>query len=822
MARERGQVAMIFALFLPVVLALSGAVVGIGNWYVHAKNLQTKADAGALGGGSAWSFPCSTDASNNIVNNARYYAGPSGTPVVTPVGGNPQVGKVDSSKIHTVLNGDKYSDDDSNPAPTEFNSPSGSVCDNRILDVKMTEDNSFPLASLLPLFPDIKRHARVQIEEGAGMSGLLPIAVRVPKPLSAAALYVDETPGVNYGRILSARYFNDVCEPPNFTGCVSPMPTALDHWTTQDGSPNGNAADISNMPSQVGVVVGLSFRPKCPGANPCFNIDTTTYPTVDAMCNQGTSALVECFYATGSSTQTFRSGLQFIRSYGTNSDPPPDLLSVWFDSASGTNCTQAYFSAPVSNPCNVVLHANIDPGFGGTGSYEIRYKLVSGDTSWQEDDAPGACNNNFGANCVMTGNVASVQLDQAYARHAVAIAIYRYNLPPAVIAANGLPAQCALPSPQQACSWYYTGAGRSMTDPSGNSGAATIFANPVQRAFMGDIDKSGPVKFLHLYNVDCSTGGTILGLTETGEAASVPAGRRCFKLEMGLQGALAREQDEDPIVLNIGNTSQSSVVDCDPSLSNIKDEIQNGCGSDDGFPTYKRHDFAVTPYCPNVSSANQFFQLPQPAPWDAWAPFTCVLTQSSASVNQIQQGLNLRLFGVSNNPSCPADNAAFVPGRNYWHDANNDFTSDPDGAGPEPSQADYYTFTRSSRNHGNHLRTDDPRLVLMFITPYNSFTGNGNETFPITAIGGFYITGYGRLNGSGGWQGGAPDDPCTTGNGQGIGAGSTPPADLNMNNNGVVAWGHFVIPVDLGTSGGGTGLLCEPSSLTACVPVLVQ
>ena len=36
------------------------------------------------------------------------------------------------------------------------------ICDGsrpRRLDVKVTEDNSFPLASLIPLFPDIKRKA---------------------------------------------------------------------------------------------------------------------------------------------------------------------------------------------------------------------------------------------------------------------------------------------------------------------------------------------------------------------------------------------------------------------------------------------------------------------------------------------------------------------------------------------------------------------------------------------------------------------------------------------------------------------------------------
>jgi hypothetical protein len=821
---ERGQAAVIFALLLPMVLALGGVVIGIGNWYVHAKNLQTKADAGAFAGGSAWSFPCvSTDTS--IVDQARLYAGPTS---ITPAGVNPQVGGVPGTSVHTVLNATTWYDDDNSPqAPPEFVSPAGPVCDARILDVKVTEDNSFPLASLIPLFPDIKRKARVRIEESKSSSeGLLPLAVRVPKPLSAAALYVDETPGANYGRILSARYFTDVCEPPAFAGCVSPMPTALDHWTTADGSSNGNPADIGNMPSQVGVVVGLSFRPKCPGASPCFNIDTATYPTIDQMCNQGTSALVQCFYTTGNSTQTFQSGLQFIRGYNTNSDPPPDLLSVWLDTPIGTNCSEAYFSAPVSNPCDVMLHANVDPGFGGAGNTELRYKLVSGNTSWQQDDAPGSCNDSFGANCAMgvgaSGSI-SIQLNQAYARHAVAIAVYRYNIPLAVRQANALPDACGNNNPTAQCVWYFPdngGAQRGMNNPpTTNQGNANIFSHPVQRAFMGDINKSGPVKFLHLYYVDCTSGATILGAGVTAEAASVPAGRRCFKLEMGLQGALARDQDEQPIQLNIGATSQTAVVDCDPSISNLKDEIVQGCGGDDGFPTYKKHDFAVTPYCPTVSGANQFFSLPKSPPWSAWAPFTCVLTQSSASVNQVMQGFNERFFGVSNNPTCPADTAQFVPGRNYWHDRNNEFVGDPDGPGPEPMQADYWTFARASRNHGNHLRNDDPRFVLLFITPYNSFTGNGNETYPITAVGGFYITGYGRTSGNGSLT---VEDPCSTGNGQSVGAGNTPPPDADLSTSGAMAWGHFVVPVDLGASGGGTGILCEPSAPGSCVAVLIE
>jgi hypothetical protein len=837
-SRERGQVLVFFALLFPVFITLAAVVVAGGNWYTHAKHLQTKADASALAGGSAWSFPCTAGSDAPIVTAARDYVGShigaGGT--AYPGGYNQQVGGVPGSNIQVRLNADNWFDDEDGVDPLDFTTPSGGVCTAKTLDVKATEVNSFPLASIIPLFPDLKRKARVEIQEGAESAGpgLLPLAVRVPKPLNAAAVYVNETPGPDFGRILSAVYFNDVCEPPANANCVAGMPPGLDHWTTDNGS-GGNRATIAAMPAQVGVVVALSHRPKCPGTA-CFNIDYTqpSLDTIDEFCNQGTTAITQCYYTTGTSTQTFRSGLQFIRSWSANADPQPDLLSTWIEPPiSGSFCYQGYFSSPVSNPCIVTLRANVDPGFGGVGNTEIRYKHVSGNTGALSDDPPGGCDNNFGPGCDMPAGIATLQLNEAHARHAVAIQVLRYNI--SNWAALGLPPNCGSNQANNACSWYFTGAGRSQTSPN----AATVFANPVQRAFMGDILRSGPVKYLHLKNVDCGNGNVLFGAIVTGEAASVQSGQRCFRLEMGLQGALAREQDEYPIQINIGTTSQSAVVDCDPDKSNLKTEIEEGCGAPDGFPSYTAHDFARvdngsgpqnTPYCPDINSVNQFFDVnpPKAAPYENWPAFTCVLTQPCNNCNQITQGFHQRIFGVQNNPTCPADNALFVKGRNYWHDANNSFAADPDGAGPLLVQQDFFTFTRSSRtepgggSHPNRLRLDDPRFVLLFISPYSSFTGQGNANYPITAIGGFYITGYGSVGSPGNPQL-VVEDPCDTGNGQGVGSGNTPPPDVNISEGpAAVAWGHFVIAMNLSAPGGGNGNPCQDGATTSCVSVLVE
>ena len=104
--------------------------------------------------------------------------------------------------------------------------------------------------------------------------------------------------------------------------------------------------------------------------------------------------------------------------------------------------------------------------------------------------------------------------------------------------------------------------------------------------------------------------------------------------------------------------------------------------------------------------------------------------------------------------------------------------------------------------------------MTLFFTPYDSFGGSGQATFPVVGLGRFYITGYGRA--------GNIDDPCNGGNSSGVvGAGSLPPADLNFGNNYYV-WGHFVKDVVLAGSGSPSGVLCDPASLTPCVVSLVE
>ena len=116
-------------------------------------------------------------------------------------------------------------------------------------------------------------------------------------------------------------------------------------------------------------------------------------------------------------------------------------------------------------------------------------------------------------------------------------------------------------------------------------------------------------------------------------------------------------------------------------------------------------------------------------------------------------------------PAAPPTSATgWVKGRNYWSNANNFY--------------DANTFESGA------LRKDDPRLITLFLTGYGTFTGTGNETFPIVSFGAFYVTGWG--------QGDVTDarnieDPC---------AGNTPPPDLIIESGGAYVWGHFINTID--------------------------
>ena len=553
---------------------------------------------------------------------------------------------------------------------------------------------------------------------------------------------------------------------------------------------------------------------------------------MNQLCNQGTSTqIVQCYDGTGNwPSQAVQSGLHFLRGYPTGDagTGPPQLRSAYLENVSCPS--NGYFNSGPGTSCQVRLHVAVDLGSVMedipptppdipvqtriAANVQVRYRVVRSDGSF-------SCN--YGTNCELlagspnatgtvtfstSGTVASPHLPITGNSRGNAVAI-EIRVKGSSVSPN--PGGCGVTSNFNAnCRWFHTGNG--LVGTSVPPTDAQILAAPIQRSFMGNLDRTGAVKWLRLgADADCNG---LPPLFLDLEAASQPTGaNRCFYVDMGLQGGIARDQDEPSIALNLGTgSSQRALIDCDPNITNLKSEIVSGCL----WPSYAANKFNTTPLCPGT---NGFFTVPKAAPFDTWPPFRCVLTQTTGGANQIIQGFNERIFGDPTNPTCPADDATqWVKGRNYWHRDNNGY-DDPtfawDGNTPGDETDDW----------GNELRDDDPRLVTLFFTTYTSFTGTGNETYPIVGFGNFYVTGYGRTS-NGGWQGGAPDDPYDFGNDGDLfnGNGNEPPPDLDFSSNTTWVWGHFVkdvTPAPFTT--GGSGVLCEPqASFMPCVAVLVE
>ena len=346
------------------------------------------------------------------------------------------------------------------------------------------------------------------------------------------------------------------------------------------------------------------------------------------------------------------------------------------------------------------------------------------------------------------------------------------------------------------CQWFYTGNG--MVSTSVPPTDAQILAAPVQRSFMGSLDRTGPLQwFRSTVDQDCNLltlGDRIIGhdILSGADAASQPAGaQRCYVLEMGLAGGARRGRGRTrPSPSTSATSSQRAYIDCDPNISNLKSEIVSGCQT----PAYAANKF-------NTNPRPWFFNTPKAAPFDNWPPFRCVLTQTGNS-SQVIQGFNDRIFGVTNNPKCPNDANQYVPaGLLASHEQHVRRRHVRVGRhGPARS---------GGALKGNTLKDDDSVSYALLHDLRLVHEHRGNEVFPIlVGFGNFYVTGYGEtLNG--GWKGGKPEDPCDDGNDGNLtnGTGNEPPPSLDMSRNTRWAW-NFVNDVKPGPlTTGGSGVL---------------
>ena len=210
-----------------------------------------------------------------------------------------------------------------------------------------------------------------------------------------------------------------------------------------------------------------------------------------------------------------------------------------------------------------------------------------------------------------------------------------------------------------------------------------------------------------------------------------------FVVRLSLQPGLANATSvsSPPVALRVVG-SQNQSIDCDPAVPNLRNEIAQGC--------QPQYTINLSAPCPSYASL-----------WNTPQPWFCVKTQTGGSVGQVTQGMDDRILQGGSCAQHP----------NNWSMFPN-------------------------------LPSGDTRIVPMFVTPFGSFNGSGNDVIHVVNFATFYVTGWGH-NGNG--NGCPGDDPAPSG----------------------FIVGHFIKYVSSINTGGGT-TTCQQNAFGSCVAVLTQ
>jgi putative Flp pilus-assembly TadE/G-like protein len=198
---ERGGTIVLFAILLPTMLLALTLAIDIGNWFVHARHLQTQADAAALAGGDYFGDCFSPDAARvaaantTIQNAATKYAGNASSTYNLQIGGG-------ASRVTTLFNSKTFFRGGPGADDTEVQAPCQTL--HLMFDVKQTEvDVPYILGTLadwvvpggVTIVPAINKRARVQLRKATIVKGSLPLAVPDVDPRYVTATFVNENAG---------------------------------------------------------------------------------------------------------------------------------------------------------------------------------------------------------------------------------------------------------------------------------------------------------------------------------------------------------------------------------------------------------------------------------------------------------------------------------------------------------------------------------------------------------------------------------------------------------------------------------------------------
>ena len=222
--------------------------------------------------------------------------------------------------------------------------------------------------------------------------------------------------------------------------------------------------------------------------------------------------------------------------------------------------------------------------------------------------------------------------------------------------------------------------GNACSSSGGNKCKGTFGA--VQRAFGATNPRSGPIQVAQVWKDGVQWANALERCSSVQTACT-----HNLVVRIGIKGNLGNAASvNDPVVaLRVIGGSQNQSLDCDPKISQLKEELAVGCA-----PQYTKNAGTTCPGSPTTL-------------WGTAQPWPCVAIQTGSATNQVPAGMNRRILGDEQASSCTAPN--------NWSQFPN-------------------------------LNPQDPRIIQVFLTPYGSFDGSGSTTVPVQDFATFYVTGW--------------------------------------------------------------------------------
>ena len=783
---ERGQVIVLGAVMIPVLLLLAALVVDVGNWYTHKRQLQNRADAAAFAAaveyGKNWKACVQTadptlkaSTAQEIANSARQYAADPDAadynkPPTLPAGAPPaslyNSEIANQSKVDVAINSTSYDDNTdysdgavglNNGNPCYLHTTSDSLsAPGYWTDVRVKERDLPSLFGGIGL-PLSRNGARARVEIRPAISGTRFLPLAVPNTVITK---------------VQVRYYKECGSgAPSLIGVphdLAPLPSG-----DQSAFAIAGGGMLWGLPSDADPTVGdknKSFNLVMPSYDPAcgdyvpVGVEVRVASQDDIDLNQSCNALnnsrfADCFHR-----------LSQIRVWNDgNADNQPRIPRVSLTGGCGS-LADAYFS------------------YLPTASLDCKYDATV-EVNWGTRDDPP---NNVNANFTVKANNTTLNL-------------ISWNTAPGGTAVYGSAggAITATPGPNPvslSLSWTDTNTNHSWQGnpcSNGNGNPCKYSGSPDgHQAFVGTKSTAGAVALVRTSMAQTvngvpgppfdnhRSGGSGFDCGNSDTCAVYPTVGTVGVLKTGVF-----------TTLRLDDPQANQTLQCDPAVAQGQEfrVFQTGCTPWYGANTWASPWWTGTPkQCPNPSQWFGTGAMPMGtnSSGNYWQ---CVLTAPGMSTGQVGDDIAVATDNCDNinNNSC----------QNF--DCNYDGNYDGTPANP-----------KGWLQNGGDSRF--PRVVNLFIVPYQSSKGltGAGDTIPILGFASFFVTNWTGANNN-------QSDPCPDTTWDNDNNPATPQVNLPDPPKGAIQ-GFFVETVDYEPGPVDPNATCVEGQLTPCRAVLVR